>query len=58
MTAADEAREHEHRRESIERRVARVDEAITLWDAWEANQRRPPDAADVWPRVPPRGWGL
>ena len=51
MSAADDVREHERRRESIKRRVARVDEAIALWDAWEANQARPPD--DRPPITPP-----
>jgi hypothetical protein len=51
MTPQDEAREQERRRESIERRIARVDEAIALWGAWEANQARPPD--DRLPITPP-----
>src|ERR687885_2586008 len=37
--------------ESIERRIARVDEAIALWGAWEASQQRPPD--DGLPITPP-----
>ena len=43
MTARDDAREHERRRESIERRLARVDEVIALWGARETSQARPPD---------------
>ena len=41
MTADDEAREHERRRVSIERRIARVEEAIAQWHAWEADRFLP-----------------
>ncbi len=51
MSAADEDREDDRERKSIEQRIARVDEAIALWGAWEVNQRRPPD--DQLPITPP-----
>ena len=43
MTAGEEAQEHARRRESIARRIARVDEAIAQWHRWERNQARPSD---------------
>ena len=42
MTADDEALERERRRESILRRLARVEAAISLWHEWEANPVLPP----------------
>jgi hypothetical protein len=41
VTADEEAQAHERRRESIQRRLARVEAAIAEWHAWEANQARP-----------------
>ena len=41
MTADDEARAHERRRESIERRLGRVEAAIAQWHAWEASRFLP-----------------
>jgi hypothetical protein len=56
MSAADETRKHEHRRESIERRIACVDKAIALWGAWEANRAPAPIVAQQarWPRISAR----
>ena len=51
VPADHEAQETERRRESIERRIARVDEAIAQWHRLERNQARPLD--EQLPVMPP-----